>query len=354
MGLGGSPAGDALPASDQGIQTQEILDEVLAALRRRLAAHGSALLRDVGTSRELSEQVRSILQDALGSPAPADALSAQVGMSRARKGIHPVESLHAADELFDVALPIVVRHCGSDGLEILSICQRLHQAIMSRIALASLPYVEYLLTKLHASREEERHRISRELHDRVGHGMAVALQHLDMYQYFRRIGDPRAEREFTAGLTSLDEALLTVRHMSTELRRSVGEDGIKTAIESYLRDNVPGGIRALLEITGDTKMLPAPVSEELYLIMREACRNALRHGQPDELRLTMAITESDVTAVVSDNGRGFSVADTPAGGGLPSMTERVELLNGMLMVSSAIGEGTTVTVRVPLASAGSL
>lgn len=370
MGVGGSPAGGSPPGSRQDVDTDAIIDDVLIAFQRRLVGIDSVLLQDVGTSAELTEQVRCILHDVLGLLEPADALPAQsidsadpdpllsieVGTSRARRGIHPVESLRAAGELFDVALPVIVRDRGLQEPEIVSLSQRLHASIMKRVSLASLPYVEFLLTKLHASREEERHRISRELHDRVGHGMALALQHFDMHRYFSGINDSRAERAFQAGLTSLSEALRTVQHLSAEMRRSVGEDGIKSTIASYIQDNVPGGIDASLEINGDPKTLPPTISEELYLIMREACRNAVRHAHPTEIRLTMTVADSEVTAVVSDNGRGFRMGapDTPVRGGLPSMTERVELLNGILTVESAIGEGTTVTVLVPLSNGGTL
>jgi signal transduction histidine kinase len=368
VGVGGGIPGDGSSGDHRDVSTQAIIDEVLAAFHQRLAALDSALLKEPGTTQQLYEQVRSILEDVLvplrrGDEPPPQSmaptgqdrlLSVEVGTSRARASVHPMESLQAAGELFDVALPIIVRRLGLGGTEILSVSQRLHQAITDRIALASVPYVEFLLTKLHASREEERHRISRELHDRVGHGMALALQHLDLHRYFRERDDTRAEREFHAGLSSLNEALRTVQHMSTELRRSVGKDGVKAAMESYLKDNLPGGVRAWLEVTGDAKAMSPPVCEELYLIMREACRNAVRHGRPSELRLTMDVTKSAVTATVSDNGRGFSVAapENQAGGGLPSMTERAELLNGRLQVRSAIGQGTTVTIWVPLSGSG--
>jgi signal transduction histidine kinase len=369
VGVGGSRVGDDPPVGCLDVDVQQVIDEVVRAFRRRLAVLNSALLQDASASAELFEQVRSIIQDVLRLLKPGDALRAEsissadwdrllsieVGTSLAPGGIHPVESLQAG-ELFDVALPIIIHHCGFEGLETLNASQRLHQVIMNRIALASVPYEELLLTKLHASRREERHRISRELHDRVGHEIALALQHFDMHKYFSGTDKARAEREFKAGFTSLDEALHTVRNLSTELRRSVGEGGIKAAIESYIKDNVPGGIRASLEIVGDARLLSLPVCEELYLIMREACRNAVRHGRPSEVRLTMTVTDSEVTATVADDGQGFraGVPGAPAGGGLPSMTERAELLNGMLKVESTMGEGTTVTVRVPLSSGGTL
>lgn len=364
MAVAGDPLEQGRSLGNEDVDTQAILDEVLSVFRRRLVSLDSPLVEDPAVFREVSDQVRSIIKDVLEFDGPHDALrvqsitqadpdpllSIEVGTSRARRGVHPVESLRAAAELFNVALPTIVRHYGLQGLEILDISQRLHRSIMNRIAFASLPYVEFLLTKIHSSGEKERHRISRELHDSVGHGMALAQQHFDLHRYYTGIDKSRAEREYRAGQTSLSEALRTVQHLSTELRRSVGEGGIKVAIESYLQDNITGGIEASLAITGDAKLLPPPISQELYLIMREACRNALRHGQPSEIRLTIAITELEVTAEVSDNGRGFSVGapDTPVGGGLLSMAERVELLDGTLRVESVIGEGVTVTARVPL------
>lgn len=198
-------------------------------------------------------------------------------------------------------------------------------------------------------RVDERRRISRELHDRVGHEMALALQHLDLHKYFLGTGDERSERELDAGVTSLDEAFRAVRSLSSELRGLVGKDGIRASIETYLHDHVPGDIETSLEVTGEASRLSQAISEELYLIMREACRNALRHGQPAELHLTVSAGESEVTGTVRDNGRGFRIGspDSPPGGGMASMTDRVKLLNGTLEVVSAIGQGTTVTARIP-------
>jgi signal transduction histidine kinase len=371
--VGGNPREEASLISQPQVRTQSIFDEVMDAFQRRLACEDSALLRDAGTFTWLTDQVRFIFSDVLGAldepgsmaplrlahPAEADSdrlLSVELGISRASSGIHPAESLRAADELFDVALPVIVRRKGLTGLEILDLSQQLHQAITNRIALASLPYIEFLLTRVHSTGKTERQRISRDLHDRVGHGMALALQHFDLHRYFSKTRDERAEHEFTVGMEALDEALRLVRQLSTELRRSVGEDGIRAAIESYLRDNAAGGVRTALTITGDAMILAPPIAEELYLIIREACHNALIHGEPGDLRISLAVTGTTVTADVADDGRGFRVGipANSAGVGLRSMAERVELINGSLRVDSKPGQGTTVTVRVPLFASGKL
>jgi signal transduction histidine kinase len=147
-----------------------------------------------------------------------------------------------------------------------------------------------------------------------------------------------------------------VRQLSAELRRSVGKNGLKGAIEDYLWANVPSEVRADLIVAGDVNTLPPRICEELYLILREATRNALRHAHPTELRLTMAVTDSAVAASITDNGCGFDLAAIRAApaGGLSSMTERVELLHGTLELNSEIGTGTAVSLLVPLFASGDI
>ena len=226
----------------------------------------------------------------------------------------------------------------------------LYESVMDRITLASLSYVDFLMDKLRGSRQEERLRIARELHDRVGHSMALTLQSLDLLQHYAQRDPDRAELKLFEALTSLTEAMQTVQQMSAELRRSVDKAGTAVALRAYLLANAPPEVTATLEVRGDEKLLPPNVSEELYLILREATRNALRHAEASEIRLLMEIGNDTVQASVVDNGRGFRVESAAArpSGGLPSMRERAELLRGDLIVTSVPGVGTNVRVIVHL------
>lgn len=105
-----------------------------------------------------------------------------------------------------------------------------------------------------------------------------------------------------------------------------------------------------MDVRGDTKQVPPNLSEELYLILREATRNALSHAHATEIRVSIDISERCVIAAVTDNGRGFISAtrSAPHGGGLPSMAERVELLCGSFDLTSTPGRGTSVCLRLPL------
>jgi signal transduction histidine kinase len=222
---------------------------------------------------------------------------------------------------------------------------------MDRAARASRSYIDFLLEKLRASYREERRRIARELHDRVAHGMGLVAQNLELYRQYLGRDAERAQAKLTAAVGAVGDALRTVRQLSAELRRSVGTAGIQQALQMYLLSTVPATVQATLQFSGDAAALPPPVSEELYLIVREATWNALRHADATELHLAMTVTETAVIATVADDGRGFEiggVAET-RGSGLLTMAERAHLLNGTVQISSELGKGTTVTVRVPLA-----
>jgi signal transduction histidine kinase len=195
--------------------------------------------------------------------------------------------------------------------------------------------------------QDERRRIARELHDRVCHELALALQHLDLHQHLIGREPERAQAKLAAAVAALIGSLRAIQHLAAELRNPVGADGIEPALRDYLAANVPGTIRAHLTVTGDAAALPAQVSEQLYLIVREAARNAMRHADPTELHLSVRVTRTAVIATVVDNGRGLAPA-LHHGGGLSSMAERAELLRGTLELASEPRRGTSVRLRVPL------
>jgi signal transduction histidine kinase len=352
----------AVPEIPEGSTDDDFVREILDRYAHRLGAEGNALIRDPQSFDEVLRQARLIIGDTLAriggqvgaaEPAPvgSEFLSVEIGTIRAKTGVHPIESLRAAALLYEVALPVLLsrRGMGADD-RVATVSVVLYEEVMDRIALASLSYVDFLVDKLRASRQEERLRIARELHDRVGHSMALTLQSLDLFQHYASHDPESAEPKLYEALTSLTEAMQTVQEMSAELRRSVDKAGAEDALRAYMRANVPPNVIATLDVRGDAKLLLPSVSEELYLILREATRNALRHADASEIRLRMEISDDTVVASVTDDGRGFQVETVLAmpTGGLPSMMERAELLRGDLSVTSRPSAGTTVRVTVPL------
>jgi signal transduction histidine kinase len=340
---------------------RQIVEDFQESLRQQ----GSDLVTRPEAVAQLAVQVQSVLDDVTATVDSDEPLAMEpvgesrlfnidIGADRARRGIHPVQSLRAATTLFEVMLPVLTRDLApTDSAAALRVSRALHHAIMARVALASLSYVAFLMEKLQASRQEERTRIARELHDRVLHEMGLTLHRMDLHRHYADKDPAQARAKIDAAIESLDDASRTVRHLSAELRRSVGEDGLERTLRTYLEANAPPSVQVRLATTGDAKALPPDITEELYLIMREAARNALRHAEPTLLEVTLEVGDTSVYACVTDDGRGFDAGDlSRAGGGLPSMYERALLLRGLLEVTSTPGGGTRVEVRVPLTEAG--
>jgi signal transduction histidine kinase len=96
------------------------------------------------------------------------------------------------------------------------------------------------------------------------------------------------------------------------------------------------------------EVLPAEMSVELLRVLQEALTNARRHSRATSVEVSLRTEGDAVLAGVIDDGRGFDHAPARTGVGLSAMRERAEALGGNIEVESRPGEGTKVTVRVPL------
>ncbi|QKG19900.1 sensor histidine kinase [Actinomadura verrucosospora] len=282
-----------------------------------------------------------------------DGLSAEIGGTRAMTGVNPVESLEVASVLFAV----VMEHLGPhdpQGRTAVALSEVLHTAIMRRVGVASVAYASFLLRKVHGAHLSERRRMARRLHDLVAHEVGVGLQNLELFEMYR--DDPaQAATKLETARESLHAALRTARSLSAEMGTTVGADGLVAALTKYLSATRPQELDVRFASVGDDRVLPETHSEELYLVLREAVRNALLHGRPATIEVRLDFSRTELQAVVRDDGLGFDVDEVLAGPdavGLTSMRERMELLGGTLALTSAKGQGTTVDARLELVEFG--
>ena len=125
-------------------------------------------------------------------------------------------------------------------------------------------------------------------------------------------------------------------------------EGIDRALRDYLRMVATPAVDWTVTVHGDQRKPSPALLDELYLILREAARNALVHAEARHLVITVDVRADDVAGTVTDDGRGFDSAAHPGTGGLTAMRERAEAHDGSLVVSSKAGAGTVVQVHVPL------
>jgi len=215
--------------------------------------------------------------------------------------------------------------------------------------------MQYYIGQITRAQEDERLRISRELHDDTAQTLAGLSRDLGLV-ISRSPGLPEAA---TARLDDLrrtvDAALEGVRRFSQDLRPSILDDlGLLPALEWLVSKlETEYGIKGKLILTGEPYRLLPEQELSVFRIVQEAFSNVRRHSGATAVDMTIDFGEDAVTVILSDNGRGFSVpsraSDLVRSGrlGIVGMRERARLISGTLIVQSDIGKGTTVTLRVP-------
>lgn len=201
--------------------------------------------------------------------------------------------------------------------------------------------------------EQERARISREIHDELG--QALTRLKMDLGWLRRRLAEnghgagPVAERAVEMG-RFIDETLVSVRRLATELRPALLDNlGLAAALHAQMRQ-----IAAQADIEVTQHLEPdLPLSSEqatgLYRIAQEALTNIVRHASASSVRCVLFLDQGGVTMEIQDDGCGFDVGMQPEHGlGLLGMAERARLLGGFSAVESEPGRGTLVRVHLPV------
>ena len=138
-----------------------------------------------------------------------------------------------------------------------------------------------------------------------------------------------------------------------ELRHTETENGLVSALQDLLEVAVPDDVNAVLTTSGAESQLSDHQRGKLYLILREAVRNSVRHSGCRRLTIGLDITSEEVSGYVEDDGRDFeSNGETRSGLGIRSIRERAALLQGTVELYSSPEGGAGVQVRLPLRNGG--
>lgn len=312
--------------------------------REQTIAHASQTLTDIARSVRAG---RVLIDES------STMLAWDIGETRASQSIPTRESWRAATVFAETVVQWMTHHLDADALETFGIVLlTLNQSITVRVREATGAYTSYLLNRIHEAHLGERHRIARELHDRVGDGLSVAHRRLELFHDYQENEPLKAATQATKAHEAVLGSLESLRAVITDLRLEAPLKSLEKALASYL-DSVPTGDGQLrLQVNGDETWLPPTVREESFLIIREAIRNALAHGASGLTLIRVDIAPHELRAVVEDTGRGFDHAgvQTSSTAGLSSMRERAALLGGIISVVSQPGHGTQVELTVPLQS----
>lgn len=211
-----------------------------------------------------------------------------------------------------------------------------------------------LSRKVLLAQEEERARISRELHDELGQQL-TALR-LEMGWLQRQISPASTEDSgaYKNAVMLVEQATEELRRMCRGLRPPLLDDlGLEPAI-SHLVDEFKRRLDCQFDVdisVGEPdKSIPRTLALSAYRILQESLNNIRRHAGPSKVTIRMAATEAELTLQVNDDGEGFDAGQLGAmrGWGLQGMQERASLVDGTIEIHSSRGGGTRVLFRAPL------
>ena len=198
--------------------------------------------------------------------------------------------------------------------------------------------------------EEERKRISRELHDDLSQKLAL----LAFDTGGLRMKPPPSVNQITEQLGGIQARVVQlseeVRRISHRLHPSILEDlGLTAALSELCEEfSTREGMEVLFEHEAVPRVLPVAVASCLYRVAQEALHNVLKHAHAGRARLRLSGSPRGIHLSIHDPGVGFDAA-ARRGLGIVSMKERIHLVQGEFSIHSQAEQGTEVSVFVPLA-----
>ncbi|CAM4129998.1 sensor histidine kinase [Lederbergia lenta] len=203
------------------------------------------------------------------------------------------------------------------------------------------------------AQEEERRRLSREIHDGPAQLLANVLIRSDLAE---RVHKEQGPEQSLIEIRSLKEmirtALYEVRRIIYDLRPMALDDlGLIPTLQKYLATieeyNKKTVIR-FIHLGKDTR-LASKYEVALFRLIQESVQNALKHAEADEIKVTIEIREDNVHVIIKDDGIGFNIEDRKSNSfGIMGMKERVVILEGEINIDSSPGFGTSVVIKIPL------
>jgi len=209
------------------------------------------------------------------------------------------------------------------------------------------------------AQEDERKRISRELHDDITQTLVGINVHLETLARQATV-NPALLKARVARTQRVVAKLLNILHQfARELRPTALDDlGLTVTLRSLLKDFMKRtGIRVRFSASADVEQLDNARLTVLYRVVQSALANVAKHAHASQVKVSIRRRGDEVRLEISDDGRSFSVARVFQARpnkhlGLLGMRERIEMVGGRFTVESAPGRGTTIRAEVPLGHGG--
>ncbi|MDR7245429.1 sensor histidine kinase [Priestia megaterium] len=216
---------------------------------------------------------------------------------------------------------------------------------------------EYFGFRIIEAQEEERKRLSREIHDGPAQMLANVMMRSELIdRIYRERSAKEAMEEIRDLRKMVRSALYEVRRIIYDLRPMALDDlGLIPTLRKYLdtiEDYNEGKPRITFISIGQEKRTASKLEVALFRLVQEAVTNALKHADATEIQVKIEFNNEHAILLVKDDGCGFNQEEKKENSfGLIGMKERVDLLDGTISVHSKIHQGTLVMIKVPIIAA---
>ncbi|WP_194724195.1 CHASE domain-containing protein [Noviherbaspirillum malthae] len=204
-------------------------------------------------------------------------------------------------------------------------------------------------------KEEERKRIAREIHDELGQTLLALRIDVSMLDARTGASHPKLNEKVRSALNHIDATVKTVRTIINNLRPAVLDLGLVAAIEWQVAEfRRRSGITCELLMDEKELAIDDARATSLFRILQESLTNVIRHANASHVIIELRQDKTRLVMRITDDGIGIAPERRKSGTsfGLVGVEERIHALNGEFRITSATGEGTTLTVYIPLDPSG--
>lgn len=222
--------------------------------------------------------------------------------------------------------------------------------------------VEQLLAQVVIAQEEERNRISIDLHDSVAQWLVAASYGVQTFRHTLSNDKTASSAEAVGARNALADMESTITKSLRELRRVVvglrppalDELGLSHALRQSLEELKSDTLDCQFSEEGTPVRLPSSIEIAVYRVVQESMNNIRKHAGATKVSLRLKFQEGKLLVGIRDNGKGFDFSQTLSSAisaghlGLLGMKQRAEMLGGNISIKTAEGKGTTITLDLPI------
>jgi signal transduction histidine kinase len=228
--------------------------------------------------------------------------------------------------------------------------------LMAKTVMEKMRSERKYLSQIIETQENERRRISRELHDEIGQALYAIKFDLEMIDKDLPQQTPLLRGRLEEAKSLSSQTLTSMRQLASDLRPTMLDDlGLIPTLRWYIQNfSNRLGICSNFETIGLEQKLSPEIETAFYRIVQEALNNIAKHAQADRVEISLVKRDSRIHASIQDNGKGFDPErelrpESPEkrGFGIIGIQERVSLLGGQLEIQSRPGLGTLISIEIP-------